>query len=140
MSNKKDEAWQKKLNQEHAAHLLMTEFVKREADHIARALESIIPLEHEVSYESLEQGMGVVNQTFASIALQLIAHNSLLDPTDPDNMVLPVGAKVMNDTIEEMSKFIHSVRLLLWILQEKFQDDPAVKLAGEVFYKYQPQM
>ena len=140
MSNKKDEAWQKKLNQEHAAHLLMVEFVKREADHIARALESIIPLEHEVSYESLEQDMGVVNQTFASIALQLIAHNSLLDPTDPDNMVLPVGAKVMNDTIEEMSKFIHSVRLLLWILQEKFQDDPAVKLAGEVFYKYQPQM
>ena len=99
MCNKKEEAWQKKLNQEHAAHLLMVEFVKRESDHIARALESIIPLEHEVSYESLEQDMGVVNQTFASIALQLIAHNSLLDPTDPDNMVLPVGAKVMNDTI-----------------------------------------
>lgn len=140
MSNKKEEAWQKKLNQEHAAHLLMVEFVKRESGHIARALESIIQLEHEVSYESLEQGMGVVNQTFASIALQLIAHNSLLDPTDPDNMVLPVGAKVMNDTIEEMSKFIHSVRLLLWILQTKFNDDPAIKLAGEVFYKYQPQM
>ena len=118
----------------------MTEFVKREADHIARAIESIVPLENEVSYETLEQGMGVVNQTFASIALQLIAHNSLLDPTDPDNMVLPVGAKTMNDTIEEMSKFIHSVRLLLWILQEKFQDDPAIKLAGEVFYNYQPQM
>ena len=140
MSNEKEEARKKKLNEEHAAHLLMTEFVKREADHIARAIESIVPLENEVSYETLEQGMGVVNQTFASIALQLIAHNSLLDPTDPDNMVLPVGAKTMNDTIEEMSKFIHSVRLLLWILQEKFQDDPAIKLAGEVFYKYQPQM
>lgn len=137
MSN---ETLKKKQNEERAAHLLMTEFVKREADDIARALESIIPLENEVSYESLEQSMGVVNQTFASIALQLIHHNSNLNPTDPDNMVLPVGAKTMNDTIEEMSKFIHSVRLLLWILQNKFNDDPAVKLASETFYNYQPQM
>ena len=140
MSNKKEEANQRKMNQASAAHMLMIEFVKREADHIARALESIIPLEAEVSYESLEQGMGVVNHTFASIALQLIAHNSLLDPNDPDKMVLPVGAKTMNDTIEEMSKFIHSVRTLLWVIQEKFQYDPAIKLAGEAFYEYQPQM
>ena len=137
MSN---ETLKKKQNEERAAHLLMTEFVKREADDIARALENIIPLENEVSYESLEQSMGVVNQTFASIALQLIHHNSLLDPTDPDNMVLPVGAKTMNDTIEEMSKFIHSVRMLLFMLQERYAEDPAVKLASETFYNYQPQM
>ena len=140
MSNEKEEKWQKKLNKQHAAHLLMTEFVKREADYVARALESIIPLENEVSYESLEQGMGVVNQTFASIALQLIHHNSLLDANDPDNMALPVPAKTMNETIEEMAKFIHSVRSLLWMLQEKFNDDPAIKLAGEAFYDYKPQL
>ena len=139
MSNK-NEKLEKEMNQRNAAHLLMTEFVKREASDIARALENIVPLEDDVSYESLEQSMGVVNQTFASIALQLIHHNSLLDPTDPDNMVLPVGAKTMNETIEEMSKFIHSIRLLLWTLQDRYRDDPAIKLAREVFYNYQPQM
>ena len=140
MSSKKDEEWKKKMEREKTAHMLLTEFVKREADIIAKSLESIIPLHDEISYESLEQNMSVVNQTFASIALQLIAHNSLLDPNDPDNMALPVGAKIMNDTIEDMSKFIHSVRVLLWVIQDKFQDDPAIKMADEVFYEYQPQM
>ena len=137
MSN---EELMKKQNEQKAAHLLMTEFVKREADDIAKALENIIPLSNEVTYETLEQSMGVVNQTFASIALQLIAHNSLLDPKDPNNMTLPVGAKTMNDTIEELSKFIHSVRGLLWILQEKHSDDAAVKLADATFGKYDAQM
>lgn len=136
----KNELWEKKVNEKNAAHLLMTEFVKREADEIARALESIIPLQYEVTYDSLGKNMGVVNQTFASIALQLIHHNSCLEPGDPDILSLPVGARTMNNTIEEMSKFIHSVRLLLWMLQDKFREDPAIKLAREVFYDYEPQM
>lgn len=127
------------MQQEQAAHLLMTEFVKREASEIARALESIIPLQFEVTYESLGKNMGVVNQTFASIALQLIHHNSSLEPGDPEMLLLPVGAKTMNNTIEEMSKFIHSVRLLLWMLQDRFREDPAIRLAREVFYDYEPQ-
>lgn len=130
----------KKQNERNAAHMLLTEFVKREASEIAKALESIIPLNNQVTYETLEHGMSVVNQTFASVALQLIEHNSLLDPTDPNNMVLPVGARIMNDTIEELSKFIHSVQHLLWILQEKFYDDAAIKLADETFSKYDAQM
>lgn len=140
MSKEKDEKWQKKLNDERAAHLLMTEFVKREASDIARALESIIPLRHEVTYASLEQNMGVVNQTFASIALQLIHHNSSLEPGDPDSIHLPVGAKTMGETIEDLSKFIHSVRHLLWVLQEKFADDKALYLADQVFFDYEPQL
>lgn len=139
MNNKNGE-WKKKLNEQHAAHLLMTEFVKREADDIARALERIIPLKDEITYESLENNMSVVNQTFASIALQLIHHNSNLDPTDAENMTLPVGAKKMNDTIEDMARFIQSVRTLLWMLQDKHKDDPAIKMTDQAFYDYQPQM
>ena len=139
MNNKNGE-WKKKLNEQHAAHLLMTEFVKREADDIARALERIIPLKDEITYESLENNMSVVNQTFASIALQLIHHNSNLDPTDAENMTLPVGAKKMNDTIEDMARFIQSVRTLLWMLQDKHKDDPAIKITDQAFYDYQPQM
>lgn len=139
MSNKNEE-WKKKLNEQHAAHLLMTEFVKREADDIARALEYIIPLKDEITYDSLENNMSVVNQTFASIALQLIHHNSNLDPNDADNMTLPVGAKKMNDTIEDMARFIQSVRTLLWMLQNKYRDDPAIKMTDQAFYDYQPQM
>ena len=137
MSN---EEFERKQTEQKAAHMLMVEFVKSNADLMATVLEPIVATWGEVTYASLKDNMGVVSQVFAGVALELIDHNSSLDPEDCDNMVLPVGAKTMNDTIEEMSKFIHSVRLLLWILQTKFNDDPAIKLAGEVFYKYQPQM
>lgn len=130
----------KRINKRNSAHLLMTEFVKREASEIARALESIVTLYDEVSYEGLSEDMGVVNQTFASIALQLISHNAGLDPDDPDNMILPVGAKKMNSTIEELSKFIQSNRILLWMLFEKYQDDAAIKLARDTFWEYDSQM
>lgn len=137
MSNEK---FMEKINERRSAHLLMTEFVKREADEIARALESIVALYNEVSYDSLSESMGVVNQTFASIALQLISHNDGLDPNDPNNMILPVGAKKMNNTIDELSKFIQSNRLLLWMLFEKFQNDAAIKLARDTFWEYDSQM
>lgn len=136
MSNEK---FFKKHNEQDAAHMLMVEFVKRNAADVARALETIIPLHNEVTYDTLERGMGVVNQTFASIALQLIDHNSGLEYGDSDSLTLPVGAKTMNETIEEMSKFIHSVKLLLWMVNEKFDDDPAIKLVREAFWEYEPQ-
>jgi hypothetical protein len=136
MSN---EAAMKRINERNAAHLLMTEFVKREASEIARALESIIVLHREVNYESLTENMSVVNQTFASLALTLIDHNAYLDPEDSDNMILPVGAKQMKVTIEDLSKFIKSTRLLLWMLFDKFEDDAAVKLASETFFEYDNQ-
>jgi len=129
----------KRINERNAAHLLMTEFVKREASEIARALESIIVLHREVNYESLTENMSVVNQTFASLALTLIDHNAYLDPEDSDNMILPVGAKQMKVTIEDLSKFIKSTRLLLWMLFDKFEDDAAVKLASETFFEYDNQ-
>lgn len=130
----------KKINERNAAHLLMTKFVEREADDIASALECIIPMYFEITYDGLEKSMSVVNQTFASVALQLIKHNSCLDPEDPDCMTLPVGAGEMQDALTELSKFIHSMRTLLFMLYDKHHDDPAVKLADETFSKYDAQM
>lgn len=130
----------KKFNERNAAHLLMTEFVKREADDIARALESIVTLYQEVSYETLTENMCVVNQAFASIALTLIDHNSWLEPDDRNNMVLPVGANKMKDTIYDLSKFIQSTRTLLFMLFDKFGEDSAIKLARETFWDYDSQM
>ena len=130
----------KRIDNRNAAHLLMTKFVEREADFIAMALEYIIPLRDEVTYDRLEKDMSVVNQTFASLALQVISHNSSLDDEDPDVMYLPVGAKEMRDTLEELSKFIHSVRHLLFFLYDKYRDDVAVKMADEIFSEFDPQM
>lgn len=130
----------KRIDNRNAAHLLMTKFVEREADFIAMALEYIIPLRNEVTYDRLEKDMSVVNQTFASLALQVISHNSSLDDEDPDVMYLPVGAKEMRDTLEELSKFIHSVRHLLFFLYDKYRDDVAVKMADEIFSEFDPQM
>ena len=130
----------KKIKERNAAHLLLTKFVEREADDIASALEPIIPMYFDITYDGLEKSMSVVNQTFASVALQLISHNSCLDPKDPDNMTLPVGAKEMQETLCELSKFIHAMRTLLFMLYDKHRDDPAVKLADETFSKYDAQM
>ena len=130
----------KKINERNAAHLLLTKFVEREADDIASALEPIIPLYLDISYDGLEKSMSVVNQTFASLALQLISHNSCLESEDPNNMTLPVGAEEMQETLCQLSKFIHAVRVLLFMLYEKYSDDPAVKLADETFSKYDAKM
>ena len=118
----------------------MTKFVEREASDIASALECIIPHWFEITYDGLERSMSVVNQTFASVALQLISHNSCLDPEDPDNLTLPVGANEMQNALTELSKFIHSTRTLLFMLYDKHHDDPAIKLADETFSKYDAQM
>lgn len=127
---------EKRINDRNSSHMLMREFVKREADDVARSFEEIVPALRFVSYEALEKSMSVVNQTFASVALQLISHNSNLEPDDPNNMVLPVGADQMREALEELSKFIHCTSRLLWLLHEKHNDDPAIKLANEVFAKY----
>lgn len=39
-----NKSFEKKMKERNAAHLLLTEFVKREAEDIARALEPLIPI------------------------------------------------------------------------------------------------
>ena len=138
MSNKKE--WEKKMDRERAAHLLMVEFVKNNADVVAICLEPFVGLYNEVSYECLKDDMSVVNQVFAGIALQLIDHNSSLDPDDPDNMVLPVGAQTMSSCIEELTKFLNSTRMMFFYLTNKYDNDPAIEMAKQAFFKYEPQM
>ena len=94
----------------------------------------------EVTYPSLKDNMGVVSQVFAGVALELIDHNSDLEPEDADNMVLPVGAKTMSSTIEELSKFIAAVRYLFVLFIDKNIDHPAIEMVRRAFYKYEAQM
>lgn len=131
MSNKQ---WEKKMNEQHDAHLLMTEFVKREAEDIARALECFATVRDELTYESLQQNMGVVSQTFAGLALQLIQHNSSLEPSDMGNIILPVGAKAMNDTMDDLSKLIISLREMFRIVFDLHGDEPAIMMANKAFW------
>ena len=119
------------MKERNAAHLLLTEFVKREAEDIARALEPLIPIYGEVTRESLKDNMRVVAQTFAGLALQLIDHNSSLDPNDTDNMILPCGAKTMHSTLEELSRFIEGTRQLMWTIGDKHYDEETGELIVE---------
>lgn len=135
-----NKSFEKKMKERNAAHLLLTEFVKREAEDIARALEPLIPIYGEVTRESLKDNMRVVAQTFAGLALQLIDHNSALDPEDTNNMILPCGAKTMHSTLEELSRFIEGTRQLMWTIGDKHYDDPAIKLVRETFFEYDTQM
>ena len=137
MSN---EEFERKQTEQKAAHMLMVEFVKSNADLMATVLEPIVATWGEVTYASLKDNMGVVSQVFAGVALELIDHNSSLDPEDCDNMVLPVGAKTMNSTIEELSKFITSVRTLFVLFIDKNINHPAIDMVRRAFYKYEAQM
>jgi hypothetical protein len=137
MSN---EEFKKKQEEQRAAHMLMVEFVKSNADLMAKVLEPIVATWGEVTYESLKTNMGVVSQVFAGVALELIDHNSNLDPEDCDNMVLPVGAKTMSSTIDEFSKFIAAVRYLFVLFIDKNIDHPAIDMVRRAFYKYEAQM
>ena len=134
------EEFKKKQEEQRAAHMLMMEFVKSHADLMATELEPIVAMWGEVTYPSLKDNMGVVSQVFAGVALELIDHNSNLDPEDVNNMVLPVGAKTMNNTIEELSKFIASVRHLFVLFIDKNIDHPAIDMVRRAFYKYEAQM
>jgi len=120
--------------------MLMVEFVKNNADLMAKVLEPIVAMWGEVTYESLKDNMGVVSQVFAGVALELIDHNSILDPEDCDNMVLPVGARTMSSTIDELSKFIAAVRYLFVLFIDKNIDHPAIDMVRRAFYKYEAQM
>lgn len=136
MSN---EAYEKMMKERNAAHLLLTEFVKREADAVARALEPLIPIYGEVTTESLKDNMRVVAQVFAGLSLQLIDHNAGLEENDSDRMILPVGAKEMHQTLYELSRFIEGTRQLLWTIS-RHHEDPAVDLASKTFFEYDTQM
>ena len=120
--------------------MLMVEFVKSNADLMAKVMEPIVATWGEVTYESLKTNMGVVSQVFAGVALELIDHNSNLEPEDADNMVLPVGAKTMSSTIDELSKFIASVRYLFVLFIDKNINHPAIDMVRRAFYKYEAQM
>ena len=137
MSN---EEFKKKQEEQRAAHMLMVEFVKSNADLMATVLEPIVATWGEVTYPSLKDNMGVVSQVFAGVALELIDHNSNLEPEDVNNMVLPVGAKTMSSTIEDLSKFIAAVRYLFVLFIDKNIDHPAIDMVRRAFYKYEAQM
>ena len=137
MSN---EEFEKKLEEQRAAHMLMMEFVRNHADLIATVLEPIVAIWGEVTYPSLKDNMGVVSQVFAGLALDLIDHNSDLDPEDIDNMILPVGARTMRSTIEELSKFISSVRGLFQLFIDKNLKHPAIEMVQKAFSEYEAQM
>lgn len=137
MSNKDFES---KCNEQKAAHMLMTDFVKNNADLVAKVLEPIVGLWGEVTYETLKNDVSVVSQVFAGVALQLIDHNDSLDRDDPDNMILPVGAKTMNSTIEGLAKMTAAMRSLFVLLIDKYYDNPAFEMSCRAFYKYEAQM
>ena len=137
MSN---EEWNKKQEERRAAHMLLVEFVKNNPDEVANALQPIIAMWGEVTFESLKNDMGVVSQVFAGLALQLIEHNSALEPEDSDNMILPVGAKTMNDTLESLAKFIDSTREMWLMLINKNINRPAFDMVRQAFWKYEAQM
>lgn len=128
------------MDERNAAHLLMVEFVKNNPDAVARGLEPIVGLWNEVTYDSLKSNMGVVSQVFAGVALNLIDHNSSLSPEDPKNLILPVGAKTMASTLDDLSKFIESTRFLFLGLVEKYDGHPAFEMAQRTFYEYEAHM
>jgi len=84
--------------------------------------------------------MSIINQTFAALALQLIKYNSRLEDGDPNNIILPVDAKEMNHTLEEMSRLVQCLRWLFFYLLDRHRNDPAIEKAFEANWKFETQL
>lgn len=119
--------------QRNAAHLLMKEYVKNNADSVASVLESILPFFQECTYAGLQSSMNTVNVTFASVALDVIKSTWETESESPDRLCLPADATDMKTAIFYLSKIIDKLGMLS-CLAENNKNDPAIKMCIETNY------
>ena len=119
--------------QRNAAHLLMKEYVKNNADSVASVLESILPFFQECTYAGLQSSMNTVNVTFASVALDVIKSTWETEAESSNRLCLPADANDMKIAIYYLSKIIDKLGLLS-CMAENHKDDPAIKMCIESNY------
>lgn len=121
-----------------AAHQLMTQFVKDNAEEVAHSISELAPfLCGECSISDLQESLNTVNITFATVALDVI--NSRNTQNDPEAQsrnprCLPVDAIEMQNALYSFSRFMKSFSAMASLI-EKNENMPAFRMSIGIFSK-----
>lgn len=126
MSNEdltKDTAYANRI----AAHQLMTQWVKENADDVAHAISTLTPfICGQCTISGMKELLNTVNITFATVALEVIRSRN--ENGDEDTKCLPVDALEMQNTLYDLSRFLKMFSPLGYLM-EKNEDMPAFRMS-----------
>ena len=119
-----------------AAHQLMTQWVKDNAEDVAHALSTLAPFMCEQSsMAGMRSNLNTVNVTFATVALEVIRSRNESDEVEGGpGSCLPVDALEMQNTLYELSRFLKMFSPLGYLM-EKNQEMPAFRMSISAYDK-----
>lgn len=110
-----------------AAHQLMTQWVKDNADDVAHAISELAPfICGECTLSGMKNLLNTVNVTFATVALEVIKARN--EHGDDNTMCLPVDALEMQNTLYDLSRFLKMFSPLGYLM-EKNENMPAFRMS-----------
>ena len=132
MKQTSSEKFEADAAQRDAAHMLLVDYIGKNPEQIARAIEKIIPFFYECTFSGLQIAMNTVNATIASVALNVIK-SCATEEDDADKMNLPVDAEEMETAIYYLSRFIKLFGPLAALSND--HSIPAMRMCQEAFGK-----
>lgn len=112
-----------------AAHQLMTQWVKENAEDVAGAISELVPfICGECDTAGLDRSMNVVNTVFANVALDVIKSRNSVDEEKEEPLCLPADAGSMQNALYELSRFLKMFRRLGGMM-ERNEKLPAFRLS-----------
>ena len=116
-----------------AAHQLMTQWVRDNADDVAHAISELAPfICGQCTVSGMKELLNTVNITFASVALEVIRSRN--ENGDDDTKCLPVDALEMQNTLYELSRFLKMFKPLGYLM-EKNKNMPAFRMSITAYDK-----
>lgn len=116
-----------------AAHQLMTQWVKDNAEDVAHAISELAPfICGQCTVSGMKELLNTVNVTFASVALEVIRSRN--ENGDDDTKCLPVDALEMQNTLYELSRFLKMFKPLGYLM-EKNENMPAFRMSISAYDK-----
>ena len=130
MNNKdllKDPAYANRI----AAHQLMTQWVKDNAEDVARAISELAPfICGQCTVSGMKEWLNTVNVTFATVALEVIRARN--ENGDDGTKCLPVDAMEMQSTLYDLSRFLKMFKTLGYLMEDN-QEMPAFKMSVSAY-------
>ena len=112
-----------------AAHQLMTQWVKDNAEDVAHAISTLTPfICGQCSVSGMKNLLNTVNVTFATVALDVIRSRNENEDGDDSCLCLPVDATEMQNTLYELSRFL-KMFAPMGNLMERNQKMPAFRMS-----------
>ena len=116
-----------------AAHQLMTQWVRDNAEDVAHAISELAPfICGQCTVSGMKELLNTVNITFASVALEVIRSRN--ENGGDDTKCLPVDALEMQNTLYELSRFLKMFKPLGYLM-EKNENMPAFRMSITAYDK-----